>query len=83
LGKRQQNNKLSFANVVKENVYATDLDAFIQNKGIRKLNAAADAHGAYAGSSSHARRTIRRNFHENSVLCTLPDSPGSQRKHNV
>ena len=29
-------NKLSFANVVKENVYATDLDAFIQNKGIRK-----------------------------------------------
>jgi 2-iminobutanoate/2-iminopropanoate deaminase len=29
-------NGLSFANVVKENVYATDLDAFIQGKGIRK-----------------------------------------------
>jgi 2-iminobutanoate/2-iminopropanoate deaminase len=29
-------NGLSFANVVKENVYSTDLDAFIQNKGIRK-----------------------------------------------
>jgi enamine deaminase RidA (YjgF/YER057c/UK114 family) len=27
---------LSFANVVKETVFATDLDAFIQNKGIRK-----------------------------------------------
>lgn len=31
-----QANGLSFANVVKENVYATDLDTFIQNKGIRK-----------------------------------------------
>lgn len=29
-------NNLSFANVVKENVYATDLDAFIQSRGIRK-----------------------------------------------
>ena len=29
-------NGLTFANVVKENVYATDLDAFIQNKEIRK-----------------------------------------------
>jgi hypothetical protein len=82
LGKLQQNNKLSFANVVKESVYATDLDASIQNKGISELNAAADAHGANAGSSSRVRRTIRSNFHENSVLCTLPDSPGNKRKHN-
>ena len=29
-------NRLSFANVVKENVFATDLDAFIQNREIRK-----------------------------------------------
>lgn len=29
-------NGLSFADVVKENAYATDLDAFIENKGIRK-----------------------------------------------
>jgi enamine deaminase RidA (YjgF/YER057c/UK114 family) len=29
-------NGLSLANVVKENVYATDLDAFIRNKEIRK-----------------------------------------------
>lgn len=29
-------NGLSFANVVKENVYATDLDAFIQNKAVRQ-----------------------------------------------
>lgn len=29
-------NGLTFADVVKENVYATDLDAFIQNKAIRK-----------------------------------------------
>ena len=29
-------NGLSFASVVKENVYATDLDAFIQSRGIRK-----------------------------------------------
>jgi 2-iminobutanoate/2-iminopropanoate deaminase len=29
-------NGLSFADVVKENVYATDLDAFIKNKEIRK-----------------------------------------------
>lgn len=27
---------LSFENVVKENVYATDLDAFIQNKDVRR-----------------------------------------------
>lgn len=31
-----QANGLTFANVVKENVYATDLDAFIKAKGIRK-----------------------------------------------
>jgi enamine deaminase RidA (YjgF/YER057c/UK114 family) len=31
-----QANGLSFADVVKENVYATDLDAFINNKAIRK-----------------------------------------------
>lgn len=29
-------NGLSFANVVKESVFTTDLDAFIQNKEIRK-----------------------------------------------
>ena len=29
-------NGLSFANVVKENVFATDLDAFIRNREIRK-----------------------------------------------
>ncbi len=29
-------NGLSFADVVKENVYTTDLDAFIKNKEIRK-----------------------------------------------
>ena len=29
-------NGLSFADVVKENVYTTDLDAFIKNKDIRK-----------------------------------------------
>ena len=29
-------NGLSFADVVKENVYATDLDAYIRNKDIRK-----------------------------------------------
>jgi 2-iminobutanoate/2-iminopropanoate deaminase len=29
-------NGLSFANVVKENVFSTDLDAFMQNKEIRK-----------------------------------------------
>jgi len=29
-------NGLSFANVVKENVFATDIDAFIRNKEIRK-----------------------------------------------
>jgi enamine deaminase RidA (YjgF/YER057c/UK114 family) len=29
-------NGLSFADVVKENVYSTDLDAFIQNKAVRK-----------------------------------------------
>jgi enamine deaminase RidA (YjgF/YER057c/UK114 family) len=29
-------NGLGFADVVKENVYATDLDAFIRNKSIRK-----------------------------------------------
>jgi 2-iminobutanoate/2-iminopropanoate deaminase len=36
LGKILQANGLSFANVVKENVYATDLDAFIRNREIRK-----------------------------------------------
>jgi 2-iminobutanoate/2-iminopropanoate deaminase len=36
LGKILAANQLSFANVVKENVYATDLDAFIRNKEIRK-----------------------------------------------
>jgi enamine deaminase RidA (YjgF/YER057c/UK114 family) len=29
-------NRLTYANVVKENVYATDLDAFIQNKALRQ-----------------------------------------------
>ena len=29
-------NGLTFANVVKENVYSTNLDAFIQNKALRK-----------------------------------------------
>ena len=36
LQKTLEANDLSFANVVKENVYATDLDAFIQNKELRK-----------------------------------------------
>lgn len=36
LEKRLKANGLSFADVVKENVYATDLDAFIRNKDIRK-----------------------------------------------
>jgi 2-iminobutanoate/2-iminopropanoate deaminase len=36
LGKILQANGLSFANVAKENVYATDLDAFIRNREIRK-----------------------------------------------
>ena len=36
LGKILEANGLSFANVVKENVYATDLDAFIRNREIRK-----------------------------------------------
>jgi enamine deaminase RidA (YjgF/YER057c/UK114 family) len=35
-------NGLDFRNVVKENVYATDLDAFIRNKDIRK-----DYYGSY------------------------------------
>ena len=36
LEKTLKANGLSFADVVKENVYATDLDAFIRNKDIRK-----------------------------------------------
>ena len=36
LGKVLAANGLSFSNVVKENVFATDLDAFIRNKEIRK-----------------------------------------------
>ncbi len=36
LGKTLEANGLTFANVVKETVYATDLEAFIQNKDIRK-----------------------------------------------
>ena len=36
LGKILEANRLSFADVVKENVYATDLDAFIRNREIRK-----------------------------------------------
>jgi enamine deaminase RidA (YjgF/YER057c/UK114 family) len=36
LGKVLEANGLTWANVVKENVYATDLDAFIKNKDIRK-----------------------------------------------
>jgi 2-iminobutanoate/2-iminopropanoate deaminase len=36
LGKILEANGLSFANVVKENVYATDLDAFIRNRAVRK-----------------------------------------------
>ena len=35
-------NGLDFHNVVKENVYATDLDAFIHNKDIRKEYYGAD-----------------------------------------
>ncbi len=34
--KTLQANGLTFANVVKENVYSTDLGAFIQNKAVRK-----------------------------------------------
>ena len=30
-----------------------------------------------------ARQTSAAIFRENSVLCTLPDSPGNQRKHNA
>lgn len=36
LGRTLAANGLTFANVVKENVYATDLDAFIQNKALRR-----------------------------------------------
>jgi 2-iminobutanoate/2-iminopropanoate deaminase len=36
LGKVLKANGLTFANVVKETVFATDLDAFIRNKEIRK-----------------------------------------------
>jgi enamine deaminase RidA (YjgF/YER057c/UK114 family) len=36
LKKTLAENGLDFRNVVKENVYATDLDAFIRNKAIRK-----------------------------------------------
>lgn len=35
-------NGLDFRNVVKENVYATDLDAFIRNKNVRKEYYGAD-----------------------------------------
>ena len=41
------------------------------------------AHTLAARATYAARRTIRRNFHENSVLCTLPDSPGNQQKDSV
>ena len=36
LGKTLEANGLTFANVVKETVYATDLDAFIRSKDVRK-----------------------------------------------
>jgi len=36
LGKTLEANGLTFANVVRETVYATDLDAFIRNKDLRK-----------------------------------------------
>jgi enamine deaminase RidA (YjgF/YER057c/UK114 family) len=36
LQKTLEQNGMSFADVVKENVYATDLDAFIENKQIRR-----------------------------------------------
>lgn len=36
LQKTLEANGLTFANVVKENVYATDLGAFIQNKAVRR-----------------------------------------------
>ena len=36
LQKTLEANGLTFTNVVKENVYTTDLDAFIQNKEVRK-----------------------------------------------
>jgi len=36
LNKTLAANGLTFRNVVKENVYATDLDAFIRNKDLRK-----------------------------------------------
>jgi enamine deaminase RidA (YjgF/YER057c/UK114 family) len=36
LQKTLEANGLTFANVVKENVYSTDLGAFIQNKAVRK-----------------------------------------------
>ena len=36
LQKTLEANGLTFADVVKENVYSTDLDAFIQNKALRK-----------------------------------------------
>lgn len=36
LQKTLEANGLSFADVVRENVYATDLDAFIQNRDLRK-----------------------------------------------
>jgi enamine deaminase RidA (YjgF/YER057c/UK114 family) len=43
LRKTLEANGLSFADVVKENVYATDLDAFIANKALRKEFYAAPA----------------------------------------
>ena len=42
LKKTLAENGLDFRNVVKENVYATNLDAFIQNKDIRKEYYGAD-----------------------------------------
>ena len=46
LKKTLANNGLDFRNVVKENVYATDLDAFIRNKDIRKEYYGADVPAA-------------------------------------
>ena len=45
-------NGLDFHNVVKENVYATDLDAFIHNKDIRKEYYGADFPAATLGAGA-------------------------------
>ena len=50
LGKTLQANGLTFANVVKETVYATDLDAFIRSKDLRK---------AYYGSTLPAATWVQ------------------------